>query len=256
MRIAFTCLLMLTLPLCKADWSPPSQPDPKAILNEVETDTSGGKYADALAKLVWFRNHALEIIPALYGVRNSYALQDWKELGDVYPPALEKLKESRDEAVARVKAGGDCARACFNDVAAINRVLGEDAGTSELFAWLDQNRPAEAGDVYELAQRSLVLAHSFSLCGKYLQPEAAMAHIIAQYRQSLAYEAKSGDSSGFAARFFANRAETVVSLLVQNGKSEFAGQLATEAIKERPDDQFRAEMKSALRGRVPDPWPH
>lgn len=255
MRITFFCLLMLTVPMCQADWSPPPQPDPQAILRDADQDTSSGKYADALAKLEWFRSHALDIIPALYGVRNSYALQRWADLGNVYPPALEKLRESRDEAVAQVKESGDCARACFHDAAAINRVLREDAATSELFVWLDQNRPAEARQVYDLAQRSLVLAHAFSLCGKYLQPEATMAKIIAQYRQGLEYESKDSTSQGFAARFFTYNAETLVSLLVKNGKPELAAQLAAEGMKERPDAGFRSAMQSALKGQVPEPWP-
>src|SRR5688572_11688303 len=58
-------------PPAKAAWSPPANPDPHVILREAKADTQAGRYEEALAKHVWFHSHALEIEPALYGVRLS-----------------------------------------------------------------------------------------------------------------------------------------------------------------------------------------
>jgi len=60
--------------LWAADWVPPSQPDPMTILGQARTDAAAKHYADALAKQVWFHEHALDYAQGLYGVRLSYAL--------------------------------------------------------------------------------------------------------------------------------------------------------------------------------------
>jgi hypothetical protein len=86
-----------------AQWAPPANPDPDKILNGAQDDAQAGRYADALAKHVWFHENALKYQPALYGVRLSFALSYWAQLGDAYPPALEKLKSIRDETAKKVR---------------------------------------------------------------------------------------------------------------------------------------------------------
>src|SRR5690349_9740269 len=55
-----------------------------------------GNFQEALMRYVWYHEHALEYDRAVYGVRLSFALSYWKELADVYPPALVALKQMRD----------------------------------------------------------------------------------------------------------------------------------------------------------------
>lgn len=50
-----------------------------------------GDFAGALAKHVWFHEHALDVDPACSGVRLSFALGSWLQLGRKYPLALETL---------------------------------------------------------------------------------------------------------------------------------------------------------------------
>src|SRR5262245_11064399 len=87
------------------DWKPPENPDPSAILQEAASDTRNGNYKTALEKHVWYHENALKHDPAQYGVRLSFALMYWGELGQKYPPALERLRKFRDEAAEKARKG-------------------------------------------------------------------------------------------------------------------------------------------------------
>src|SRR5262245_14212562 len=84
-------------------WKPPANPDPSKILAEAQADARAGRNADALAKHLWFHNNALKIQSTLYGVRLSFALGSWMDLAMQYPPAMQALTRTRDQAGARLR---------------------------------------------------------------------------------------------------------------------------------------------------------
>lgn len=106
-----------------ADWTPPADPDPKKIRDEAREDERAGRYEDALAKRVWYHENSRNYA-GLGGVRLSFALMESMDLGKEYPPALDKLREVRDEAEKAVNAGKDVWQS-FQDYASINEYLGE-----------------------------------------------------------------------------------------------------------------------------------
>lgn len=127
MHLAIVLAFMTTQAV--ADWQPPLKPDPDAILEEARADARAGRYEDALQKHLWFHRHALEHRPALYGVRLSFALGYWLELGEAYPPAITKLKEVRDDAEKKVVESKDDVTHLFHDMSAINEELrDQDSG--------------------------------------------------------------------------------------------------------------------------------
>src|SRR5262249_21302046 len=152
-------------------WTAPENPNPDKIFDEAISDTKAGRYKDSLAKHVWFHENALKIEPAFYGVRLSFALTDWVELGKAYPPALAKPKTSRDQAPDRIrKAVGNHSTApmdsedlrdAFHDVVSINEHLKESDKTKELFLWLDSHKPRLANYLFELAEPALVEAKEY-----------------------------------------------------------------------------------------------
>src|SRR5688572_13955457 len=84
-----------------------------------------GKYEEALRHHISFHDNILKTEPAMYGVRLSFALSAWIELGQKYPAALVALKDVRDKKTARL-AGGEQSSALFHDVESINQYLGEE----------------------------------------------------------------------------------------------------------------------------------
>ena len=238
-------------------WTPPDHPSPQAILDEAKEDADAKRYENALAKHVWYHENALKLEPAQYGVRLSFALNAWVELGQLYPPALEKLRSIRDKDESGLQEG-EISDGLFHDLAAINEYLGEDTKTAQLFVWLDQNKPDFAKSVYSVAQPSLIRAKKFDLCGKYLDPEASFKHMLELYK----VHKETGGASPFKSRMlefgrknFANSVATLVALLNLNGRRDEAAKIATVAEGELDDPEFKVLLARAKDGEVPEPWP-
>lgn len=114
--------------------------DMQKYLQDTVIITKKGKYKEALERHVWFHDNALEHAPSMTGVRLSFALSYWTDLGAKYPPALEKLNEIRNqkEQVLRLGKGGFD---LFHDVTSINRVLNEDERSIKLFKEIEKETP-------------------------------------------------------------------------------------------------------------------
>ena len=145
-------IFFLLLPVSvSAEWVVPEHPDPNKIFDEAKKDKKAQHYDLALKKHVWFHHNALKYRRSLYGVRLSFALSHWRALSEVYPPALVKLREVRNQALFNVKNGMN-AYAFFHDFESINEKLGESNKTVDLFRWLDSNQSPVAKKLYRLAQ--------------------------------------------------------------------------------------------------------
>ena len=239
------------------EWKPPKNPDPQKILSEARADARAERYEDALAKHVWFHRNALKHEQALYGVRLSFALGYWHELGKAYPPALVKLKEIRDEATKNV-TNGKHVRESFHDLAAINRTVGEESRTKEIFVLLDAQNADAAKEVFGLAQSALINSKDYKLCGKYIDPIRSFPRIIESFRENkrLAKDPRFGvEHLGFANKKFTNDAATLIALLAVNGRKAEAEEIAGDAKKEWNNASFHAEIDKALQGKIPKPWP-
>jgi len=238
-------------------WKLPENPDPHEILSEAQADARAKRYEDALAKHVWFHRNALKYEPALGGVRLSFALSYWHELGKAYPPALVKLKEIRNEAAKNV-TNGNHVRESFHDLAAINRTVGEESHTKEIFVLLDAQNADAAKEVFNLAQPALINAKKYKLCGKYIDPKRSFPRIIEHFRMNkrLAKQSRYEASSlEFADKKFTNDATTLIALLTINGRKAEAEEIAGDAKKEWNNASFHAEIDKALQGKLPKPWP-
>ena len=168
MRLFYLPVILAFLLSCERGWKPPENPDPKQILDEAQNDFREQRYEDALAKHVWFHNHALKYQPSkMYGVRLSFALSYWKQLGDVYPPARKTFIKLRDNKTDLLEQGKGN-RNLFHDVMALNRALGEDNKTVDLFRKLDQDQKDMASQCWTTAKRIVVKAKAYDLARKYM----------------------------------------------------------------------------------------
>jgi hypothetical protein len=146
-------------------------------LNEARELAREGRFEEALQKHIWYHDHALEINPAHYGVRLSYALSDWVELGRKYPKALDALKAIRDQKAKRLTGGEsehlirghECeTRTLFHEVASINHYLGESRATVELFKNIEAAQLDFATSIADLADEALFEAKEYAVERKYL----------------------------------------------------------------------------------------
>ena len=239
------------------DWQPPDNPDPHAILREAHADAHTGRHADALAKHLWFYENALAIEPSLYGVRLSFALGYWHELGQMYPTALTALLKMRERADAQCRAD-QFNRESFHDFTAISDTLRDDDTIVSLFQWLDSQRPTAAREVHDIAHPALVRKAEYQLLSKYVDPESWFERMMHLYRENLRLAARpefGEELQDFARKGLTNEAATLVGLLVISDRSQEAKTYAEKLHSERDDEEFRVALEKALSGQVPTPWP-
>lgn len=208
--------LMILVAMCSCS----SKDRAMKALEEAKSLAAQGRYEEALDKHVWFHDHALETTPSYYGVRLSFALNEWVELGKKYPKALTKLKEIRDEKTARLLAG-EINRATFHDVRSINHYLGESESTVRLFKEIEAARPEFAKSVYTLADKALIAAGEYALARKYLgDPIAYYEEAQRKFEKGMLY-AKTGQN-GEAARkaFESNFTDAVIRVITVLDKTD------------------------------------
>ncbi len=250
---AFLFIAIACLTEAFADtWEPPESPDPRAILREARDDRDNGRYALALEKHVWFHENALDIRPSLTGVRTSFALFDWRQLANEYPPALEKLQQVRDRAAEAVRNGSGFD--AFRDFAGINRALGEQHRTIELFKWLDVNDPSAAESAYIVAEDVLVAAAEYTLCGKYIG--GIDSYFDAEYRYRIKLRAADDGSVGSdmnyrARKKFSYEIALQVALLVKNDKSAEASEIVDRALRDWEGHLDEQQILDAQGGVIP-----
>jgi hypothetical protein len=244
-----------------SNWTPPQSPNPQKILNEADADARAGQYTNALAKYVWFYQNALKYDPDMRGVRVSFALSSWAQLGESYPPALEQLKAVRDEAAKNVRQGKDSMNA-FQDFVAINFTLKDDGNTSDLFTWLDDNKPDVAKEVFDRTQNwllpALVKTKNYSVCGKYIDPNTSFRQILQLYRTMMEQvnQGRVGNEiKNFANQNFINKTTTLIAILVIDNRKTDVQQIVDKISKESDLPEFKEQINKALSGKVPTQFP-
>lgn len=256
MLFVLMCLIPVTVPA--ADWQPPQNPNPQEILQSIRSDVQAKDYQTALAKHVWFHENALKHNSALTGVRLSFALAYWDQLAQIYPPALEKLKEIRDQTTKQVLDGKDVATS-FQELEALNRTLDQNNMTVDTFLLLHKEHPEKAKLAYRLAQPALLKAKEYKICGEYLEPEKSYQLLVRtrEANQQLAKNPQIGPGIlEFSDKHFSNQTAILVALLVVNDRREEARSIAEKARKEWDNADFHKALDSALTGTVPPSWPY
>jgi len=141
--------------------------DPREVLRDARQCVTSHEYAAALEKYIWFHHHALDTRRSLVGVRLSYAISEWVDLGEVYPPALRALEDLRDTKTASLMKGTDDS-GLFHDVRSINRALGQVERTRDLFKVITEANRGFAEKCFPLAIESLVFTKEFSLARSFI----------------------------------------------------------------------------------------
>ena len=124
-----------------------------------------GRYEEALADLVWFHHHALAEQRSLYGVRLSYAIAFWLDLGKVYPPALDALTGLREQK-AQTLLRGEGDTALFHDLSAIDDMMGRQRATYAFYVMLAERQPELAARCADLALPAIVEAGDHRLADR------------------------------------------------------------------------------------------
>jgi hypothetical protein len=134
-------------------------------LQDIRRLVTEGKHEEALKKHLWFHEES-KTSTGMGGVRLSFALSQWAELGVVYPPALTALHGVRDDNEVKLLQGTGGFKE-FHDFSAINRVLKDTAKTYHLFLQLDAKHLEVAKRCFNVTLDLIVAQKNYELFGKY-----------------------------------------------------------------------------------------
>jgi len=156
-------------------WSPLLAPGEKAdfqkILEAAKAEMAAGDYEESLQRYLWYFIHSRDDA-GQQGVRLSFALSDWIELGRHYPKAKEALVQIRDDDVREFSAGRGYGE-LFQEISRINQSLNDGPATLDLFKNLEQYDPPLATQCYYFVQDQLVQQGDYAKCLHYIgDPQA------------------------------------------------------------------------------------
>jgi hypothetical protein len=221
--------------------------DPRAALNDAQSFALQGRYEEALQKHLWFHENALKYAPAMTGVRLSFALMYWIQLGEKYPKARQALVSIRDRDTQEC-TGGKGSFALFMDVAGINRALKEEPKTVELFKTLHAKNPELAQKCYHVAEPYLVAQHEYRICSAYIaDPLQRFERIEARRKMNLEYATKGNPRmEEFAETWFADETCRLIEILVGVDRKQEAETVRKQALAVRDDPRIRDAGQKAL----------
>lgn len=237
LRLALV-LLLLAAPAAAADM--------RTYLRETQDMVSRGEYSEALERYVWFHNHALEREPGMYGVRLSFALSYWKELADVYPPALEALVRMRDAKRQKVlDKPGDFA--LVHDVVSLNDTLEQDDQSIQLFEELRTVAPEFAAKCWPLVKDAVIAAKRYDLAREFQgNPLTEFAKIQGMYLLTTSlYDREEVDRAEFAKHNeenFVNQCLKLIETTLALDDPASAKEIQAKALAVLDDQRLRAAI--------------
>lgn len=219
-------------------------------LNAARMAAIEGRHEDALREFIWFHHHALDERPSLAGVRLSYALYYWLDLGQAYPPALQALEEVREQkAQALLRGDGD--RNLFLDVSAIDGVKGDSRATHALYLALAERQPALAAECAQLALPAIVAARDYQLADQLRHdPETSIRARADDLHWDMGWSKRRGYTRAparwAAVRNYATDVRLHLDIAAGVGRHEEARRLAALAVDLIGDPSLRAAVHAAI----------
>jgi predicted Ser/Thr protein kinase len=255
-------------------WSPElapgEKPDFQKILESARALMDEGSYEESLQHYLWYFDHSRNDT-GQRGVRLSFALSYWTELGRRYPKAKQALVEIRDADVRQLSDGGYSD--LFQEVAGINQYLGDDAATLVLFQKIEQRDPELARQCFLFVENLLAQNGNYQTCRKYLgDPQAAFDWIRQSWQrmkqfeeqqaargeaQRKSFEAMAKTNSifahlpslatppPFADENFVKQTRQLIEILVATGGADDAEKIQREAVALLDDPRLKSAVSDA-----------
>jgi len=137
--------------------------DPSARLRLARQAAAGANYEEALSDYRWWFDHALEYDKVFYGVRLSYVLHEWRDVGGEYPFALDELRGVRDDVECKLRSA-HATWDNFIELAFLNRY--SDCESAAHSAFYRTNRDLAVGCVRRYPSASIKDARNLRNTGR------------------------------------------------------------------------------------------
>jgi hypothetical protein len=224
-------------------WVAPENPKPQIILAEARFDFKNKKYETSLLKYIWINQHSLEHDYNFVGMRNSEALNEWYELGNIYPLALEKFHEFRNSAKLQVKQKQNMTQN-FSDFKSFNELSGKQRETIDLFLWVEENTPFIVDSIHFIAKYDLFDAGRYDILNKYIKPNMDYRFAEENYRMMLNYN--KGQTDNWNESNFIKEIDLLVTVLKNNNRLQEAEDIASKSLLIIKDPTFKTLLDSIL----------
>ena len=212
-------------------------------LNDICQLTKAGKFQQALEKHLWFHEESKKS-PGMGGVRLSYAIDAWIDLGEKYPPALEALIEIRDNDKEALLSGrGNFEN--FHDLSAINQGLGQDEETLNLFLILDKKYSDQTESYYIVAEDLLIKNKQYEICAKYIGDPIMKYERIRHNRELQMSFVKTNPKLNdpnfleYADKSYVDDVVKLIEVLIAIDKREDAIEIQKRSLSYFPNDKIR-----------------
>jgi len=220
--------------------------NPSDVLREAIDLKDRGAFAEALEKHLWFHHEAILASRAFYGVRLSYALRAWMDLGNVYPPARAALEAVRDEAATALRNGGTD-RLLFEEVASISDLLNEPTPTRDLFAEIAARDRELARRCFESALPSLLKTKEFKLARSFIfLPESTLERYLSQLNGNLQQPPQTSREKDAYIAIYAEDVKNLLEVLIGTGELDEARHIHTTALERISDPAIRACVREQI----------
>ncbi|MCU7937268.1 MAG: hypothetical protein KZQ99_20735 [Candidatus Thiodiazotropha sp. (ex Dulcina madagascariensis)] len=140
--------------------------DPGDILQEARVAFSDKKYSLSLEKYRWFFDNALKIKKSYYGVRLSYCLSEWADLGNSYPPALDYLIKQKELSLKTFKETKSCGQ--FHEYSRICDALDCPNEPVEVFLEIASVDKALSDKIFKFVYEELARQSQWVICREYM----------------------------------------------------------------------------------------
>ncbi|MCD6585828.1 MAG: hypothetical protein J7K96_08720 [Desulfobacteraceae bacterium] len=209
--------------------------DPEKVLARARQHFRQGNYEKSLQDHIWFHHNALKYKPSLYGIRLSFALLDWIELGKKYPKAHNELINIRIKKTKQIKNKRGTLE-LFHDVKSINKYLNESQRTVALLKEMVNCDFELAKKCYRLTKDDLIAFQEFELCNRLMK---APMFIVRDMRKRLDQNIQIYKTNQWAdeahlkwtIQYYLEEAEYTLIVLIKNNRFVEAKKFLLEASK-------------------------
>ena len=203
-----------------------------------------GRFADALRAHEYYHDNALLVEGgAQGGVRLSFALSDWVELGQLYPPARKALDRRRAQAVTK-GLGPPPDRQMFREALAIDEARGDHRASLELIDAFETAWPDRLAEFCDHHVRRVGLGE-YRRCLNWLSDPAEVFNMAAgQFIFHGGYTGHGSDPK-WARRYFAKDVAELLELLVGAGRTRQARRYVDLARRLYDHPSFEAAIDEA-----------
>ena len=203
-------------------------------------------YDQALEKLLWFQDHS-KGVDEQRGVRVSFSISYWHELGLKYPKAMDALLARRDHDQVLLLATGADAET-FSEFAAINAELKQEERTYDLFQTLHEKFPKRARAAFsDFRFKELLVAHrNYTVFREYGYDGRKQFSQLRSIRKiELDQKDASANLRNIADRSFEEGVRETIEVLLAIGQRPEAEEIQKEALSDLDTDPIRSAISDA-----------